>query len=84
MTEKISLDSAAQAMRNAVRETVKRYSLWYPIQGGLMVLTGILALVHPLFSSLTVVVFLGWLLIISGIIQGISLFGARQSPHFWL
>jgi uncharacterized membrane protein HdeD (DUF308 family) len=27
---------------------------------------------------------LGWLLIISGIVQGISLFDARNVPHFWL
>ena len=27
---------------------------------------------------------LGWLLIISGVLQGISLIGARHVPHFWL
>jgi uncharacterized membrane protein HdeD (DUF308 family) len=27
---------------------------------------------------------LGWLLIISGIVQGISLFDVRNVPHFWL
>jgi uncharacterized membrane protein HdeD (DUF308 family) len=35
-------------------------------------------------SSVAVVLFLGWLLIISGIVQGISLFDARKLPHFWL
>jgi len=38
-----------------------------------MVLGGILALVYPLFSSVAIIVLLGWLLIISGIFQGISL-----------
>ena len=84
MTEKISLESAAQVMREAMRETVKRHSLLYLIQGGLMVLAGIVALVYPIFSSLAVVVLLGWLLIINGIVQGISLIGARNVPHFWL
>jgi uncharacterized membrane protein HdeD (DUF308 family) len=84
MTEKISLEAAAQVMREAMRETVKRYSLWYLIQGGLMVLAGILALVYPMFSSVAVVFLLGWLLIISGIVQGISLIGTRHVPHFWL
>jgi uncharacterized membrane protein HdeD (DUF308 family) len=84
MTEKISLESAAQVMREAMRQTVKRHSLWYLIQGGLMVLAGIVAFVYPLFSSLAVVVILGWLLIISGLAQGISLIGARNVPHFWL
>ncbi len=80
----MSLDAAAQVMREAMRETVKRHSLWYLVQGGLMVLAGILALVYPVASSFAVVLLLGWLLIISGIVQGISLFDARNVPHFWL
>jgi uncharacterized membrane protein HdeD (DUF308 family) len=31
-----------------------------------------------------VVFFLGWLLIIVGVVQGISLIGARYVPHFWV
>jgi len=82
MTEKISLESAAQVMREAMRQAVKRHSLWYLIQGGLMVLAGIFAFVYPLLSSVAVVFLLGWLLIISGIVQGISLIGSRHVPHF--
>src|SRR5215470_11690082 len=80
----MTLDAAAAAMREAMRETVKRHSLWYLIQGALMVIAGFLALIYPLVSSVAVVLFLGWLLIISGIVQGISLFDARNVPHFWL
>jgi uncharacterized membrane protein HdeD (DUF308 family) len=71
-------------MREAMRETVRRHSLWYLIQGGVMVLAGILALVSPIASSSAAVFLLGWLLIISGVVQGISLFDARKVPHFWL
>ena len=80
----MSLDAAAQVMREEMRRTVKRYSLWYLVQGGLMILAGILALVYPAISSVAVVFFIGWLLIFSGIFQGLSLIGARQVPHFWL
>jgi len=41
----MSLDAAAQVMREAMRETVRRHSHWYLVQGGVMVLAGILALV---------------------------------------
>jgi uncharacterized membrane protein HdeD (DUF308 family) len=84
MTKTISLDAAAQVMREAMRETVKRHSVWYLIQGGLMMLAGMLGLVYPLFSAVAVVVLLGWLLVLSGVAQGISLLGARHVPHFWL
>ncbi|HTF61503.1 MAG TPA: HdeD family acid-resistance protein [Edaphobacter sp.] len=67
-----------------MRETVKRYSLWYLIQGGLLVVAGVLAIIYPIFSSVAVIILLGWLLIISGFAQGISLLGARHVPHFWL
>ncbi len=80
----ISLDAAAQVFREAMRETVKRYSLWYLVQGGLLVLAGLLAIIYPVISSVAAIVLLGWLLIVSGIIQGISLLGARHVPHFWL
>jgi len=80
----MSLESAAQAMREAMRETVRRHSLWYLVQGALMVLAGLLALVYPVVSSVAMVLFLGWVLIISGVFQGISLIGAQHVPHFWL
>jgi uncharacterized membrane protein HdeD (DUF308 family) len=40
----MSVESAARALREAMRETVKRHSLWYLVQGALMVLAGIVAL----------------------------------------
>lgn len=49
-----------------------------------MVIAGVLAFAYPMLSLLAVVVFLGWLLIITGIVQGISLISARAVPHFWL
>ncbi len=84
MTDKMSLDQAAEVMRSAMRDVIKRHSLWYLLQGGLMVLTGVVAFLFPVFSSVAVVLMLGWLLIISGVFQAISLIGATNVPHFWL
>jgi uncharacterized membrane protein HdeD (DUF308 family) len=80
----IPLDAAAAALREAMRETVKRYSLWYLIQGILLVVAGVLALIYPLFASVAIVYLLAWILIISGILQGIGLIGASNVPHYWL
>ncbi|WP_246704369.1 HdeD family acid-resistance protein [Rhizobium sp. P32RR-XVIII] len=78
------MDAAAEVFRDAVRQTVKRYSLWYLIQGILLMAAGVLAIIYPVISSVAVIVLLGWLLIISGVLQGLSLLGARHVPHFWL
>jgi hypothetical protein len=42
-------------MREAMREKVKRHSLWYLVEGGGMIVTGILALVYPVVSSFAAV-----------------------------
>ena len=84
MTDKMSVDQAAKVMRSAMRDVIKRHSMWYLLQGALMVFTGLVALLFPVFSSVAVVLVLGWLLIFSGIFQAISLIGATNVPHFWL
>ena len=80
----MSLEAAAEVLREAMRETVRRHSLWYLVQGGLMVVGGVLALVYPVIASFAVVGLLGWVLIASGVVQGISLIGAQSVPNFWL
>ena len=84
MTDQMSVDQAAKVMRSAMRDVIKRHSMWYLLQGALMVFAGLVALLFPVFSSVAVVVMLGWLLIFSGIFQAISLIGATNVPHFWL
>jgi uncharacterized membrane protein HdeD (DUF308 family) len=49
-----------------------------------MVIAGIVALLYPFVSSVALVLFLGWILIVSGIVQAISLIGAQNAPNFWL
>jgi uncharacterized membrane protein HdeD (DUF308 family) len=80
----IPVDAAAAALREAMRDTVRRYSLWYLVQGILMVVTGVLALISPWIASVAIIRLLGWFLIISGVLQGIGVIGARHAPNFWL
>ncbi|MBN9022319.1 MAG: HdeD family acid-resistance protein [Rhizobiales bacterium] len=80
----MSIEAAAEVLREAMRESVRRHWLWYLLQGGLMVLGGVLALIYPIIASLAVVALLGWVLIVSGIAQGLTLLGARNMPTFWL
>jgi len=80
----MSVEAASQVIREAMREKVRRHSFWYILQSVLMILAGIMALVFPIISSVAIVIFLGWLLIFSGILQAFSLLDARHVPHFWL
>ena len=67
-----------------VQATVKRHSGLLLVQAVLMVIAGLLAFVYPLMTSLAVTLFLGWMLIFSGIFQGIALVASSKVPHFWL
>ena len=80
----MSVETASHVIREAMREKVKRHSFWYILQSVLMILGGILALVFPIISSVAIVIFLGWLLIFSGVLQAFSLIDVRHVPHFWL
>ena len=80
----IPVDAAAAVLREAMRETVKRYSWWYLIQGILLIVAGVLAILSPIIASVAIVSLLGWVLIISGVLQAVGLIGASNVPHVWL
>jgi uncharacterized membrane protein HdeD (DUF308 family) len=80
MAETMSLDAAG----SEVRATVRRHSWLFLLQAALMIVAGVVALVYPLLSTLAVTFFLGWMLIISGIVQAFTLVATSKVPHFWL
>ncbi|WP_239032038.1 HdeD family acid-resistance protein [Paroceanicella profunda] len=80
----VSVPAAAAILREAMRESVRRHSFWYLVQGGMMTLAGLCALLFPVFSSLAITLVLGWLLVIGGVMRGIGLIASRHLPYFWL
>ena len=77
-----SLETAAEIYREALRETVERNALLYISEGALLAVIGLLAIIYPLFSVTSIAVALGWLLIVTAVLQGIVLYGMRSMPHF--
>lgn len=66
-------------MRAAVREHWKVFL----IEGIILVIFGLAAMIVPPLASLAVTILLGWLFLISGV-TGLALtFWARQMPGFW-
>jgi uncharacterized membrane protein HdeD (DUF308 family) len=80
----MTMAQASAAMREAMRETVKRYSTWYLLEGIFLMIAGVIALVYPYLASVALIFLLGWILIVSGVLQAIGLIGAKDVPHFWL
>lgn len=66
-------------MRDAVREHWKAFL----IEGVLLVIFGLAAMIVPPVASLAITILLGWLFLISGV-AGLALtFWARAMPGFW-
>jgi len=80
----ITVNEASAVLREAVRDSIRRRSLLYLVQGALLGLAGFLALIFPAIFGTGVLVFIGWLLVISGVVQAIGLVGATKVPYFWL
>ncbi len=80
----VTVNEASAVLRAAVRDTIRQRALLFLAQSAVMVAAGVLALIFPAFASAGVLALLGWLLVISGVVQVISLWGATQVPYFWL
>ena len=79
MTVPQDLTNLQSKMSAAVREHWKAFL----IEGILLVIFGLAAIIVPPLASLAVTIFLGWLFLISGIAGLVLTFWARQLPGFW-
>jgi uncharacterized membrane protein HdeD (DUF308 family) len=66
-------------MRSAVHEHWKAFL----IEGILLAVLGLAAMIAPLIASLAFTIFLGWMFLISGAAGLAMTFWARQMPGFW-
>ncbi|MBP7003663.1 HdeD family acid-resistance protein [Amaricoccus sp.] len=80
----ITVNEASAVLREAVRDNIRSRSLLYLVEGVLLVVAGLLALIFPAIFGSGVLVLIGWLLVLSGVVQAIGLIGAHKVPYFWL
>jgi uncharacterized membrane protein HdeD (DUF308 family) len=72
-----------QQLQRSVADAVHRHWGLYLIEGIVLVLLGALAIIVPQIATLALTIFLGWLLLISGVIGLIMTFSMRAAPGFW-
>lgn len=79
MTVPQDITTLQSEMRAAVHEHWKAFL----IEGILLVILGLAAMIVPPLASLAVTIFLGWMFLISGVAGLMLTFWARQMPGFW-
>jgi uncharacterized membrane protein HdeD (DUF308 family) len=71
--------SAQRAVADAMRE---HWGLFL-VEGIILVLLGLLAIVIPPLATLWVTIVIGWLFLISGVVGLVTTFRAKGAPGFW-
>src|SRR3954454_23471012 len=79
----MTLPQDTSRLQSRMRAAVHEHWMAFLIEGILLVVLGLAAMIVPPIASLAVTIFLGWMFLISGI-AGLALtFWARRIPGFW-
>jgi len=70
-------------LQSAVAQAVREHWVLFLVEGVILVILGVLAIVVPPIATLAVAIFIGWLFLISGIVGLVTTFMARNAPGFW-
>jgi len=70
-------------LQRALTQSIREHWVLFLVEGIVLVLLGVLAIVVPQVATLAVAIFLGWLFLISGVAGLVTTFMARHAPGFW-
>jgi uncharacterized membrane protein HdeD (DUF308 family) len=71
------------ALRDAVAKTLTEHWKLFLIEGIILLVLGVLAVLLPPLAGLAVTILFGWLFLISGVAGLITTFAMRHAPGFW-
>ena len=75
--------SSMSQFQSAISQAVREHWKLFLVEGIILVILGILAIIIPPLATIGITIFIGWLFLISGIAGLITTYGARQAPGFW-
>jgi uncharacterized membrane protein HdeD (DUF308 family) len=70
-------------LQRALTQAMREHWKLFLIEGIVLVVLGVLAIVIPPIATLAVTILIGWLFLISGVAGLITTFMARGAPGFW-
>ncbi len=70
-------------LQSEMSATVREHWVAFLIEGILLAVLGLAAMIVPPLASLAITIFLGWMFLISGVAGLLLTFWARRMPGFW-
>jgi uncharacterized membrane protein HdeD (DUF308 family) len=72
-----------QQLQQAFRQSIREHWALFLIEGIVLLILGMLAIVIPPLATIAVTLLVGWLFLISGVVGLVMTFMARHAPGFW-
>ena len=72
-----------EQFQRAVATSLHEHWVMFLIEGIVLVVLGLVAIVVPPIATLAVEILIGWLFLVSGVMGLITTFWMRQAPGFW-
>jgi uncharacterized membrane protein HdeD (DUF308 family) len=72
-----------RSAQRAVAEATREHWVLFLVEGIVLVVLGLLAIVIPPLATLAVTILIGWLFLISGVVGLVTTFWAKGAPGFW-
>jgi uncharacterized membrane protein HdeD (DUF308 family) len=69
--------------QRTIADALKAHWRLYVFEGVVMIVLGVLAIAYPVFATLAVDLYLGWLFLFSGLLALVAMFYMRHVPGFW-
>jgi uncharacterized membrane protein HdeD (DUF308 family) len=79
----MSMNAPSDRLRSTVATSMQEHWRLFLIEGIILVVLGLAAIIVPPIATLAVAIFLGWLFLISGIAGLVTTFWMRHAPGFW-
>jgi uncharacterized membrane protein HdeD (DUF308 family) len=76
-------DTTFESMHKSIRDSVRFHSGLFVAQGIIMTILGVAAVIWPQISTLAVDVYVGWLLLLSGVLGLVVMFFAPNATGFF-
>jgi len=79
----MSDETEVESIRQEVVESMHAHWKLFMLQGLLMLVLGVFAVMLPMVSTLAIELLVGWLLLIGGVLRTVSLLRSQRIPGYW-
>ena len=73
----------AAGIQRAVQSAVRDHWVLFLIEGIVLLILGIAAILVPMVATIAFTILIGWLFLISGVVGLVTTFWMRHAPGFW-